>query len=106
MSWISLDDEVGAIVHLLDDDVSGPVNLTAPVPVRNREFATILGRVLHRPSFVPVPPFGPKLLLGTELADALLFESQRVDPAVLAASGYSFEHPELAPALRAVLDRD
>lgn len=106
MSWISIDDEVGAIVHLLDHDVSGPVNLTAPVPVRNKEFAKTLGRVLHRPSLLPVPPFGPKLLLGAELAGALLFESQRVDPVVLAASGYSFEHPELAAALAAVLDRD
>jgi uncharacterized protein (TIGR01777 family) len=105
MSWISIDDEIGAIVHLLDQDVSGPVNLTAPVPVRNREFAATLGRVLHRPARVPVPAFGPKLLLGAELADALLFESQRVDPAVLAGTGYQFEHPDLATALAAVLGR-
>lgn len=104
-SWISLDDEVGAIVHLLAADVTGPVNLTAPVPVRNAEFASTLGRVLHRPSFVPVPAFGPKLLLGGELAEALLFVSQRVDPVVLTASGYTFRHPELATALAAVLDR-
>jgi len=102
-SWISLPDEVGAITHLLTADVSGAANLTAPTPVRNREFAKTLGSVLHRPSVVPVPAFGPKLLLGGELADALLFTGQRVLPAVLQASGYEFQHPTLDVALRAVL---
>jgi hypothetical protein len=102
-SWISLPDEVGAITHLLTADVSGAANLTAPTPVRNREFAKTLGTVLHRPSVVPVPAFGPKLLLGGELADALLFTGQRVLPTVLQASGYEFQHPTLDVALRAVL---
>jgi uncharacterized protein (TIGR01777 family) len=102
-SWISLSDEVGAITHLLTADVSGAANLTAPTPVRNREFAKTLGTVLHRPSVVPVPAFGPKLLLGGELADALLFTGQRVLPTVLQASGYQFQHPTLDVALRAVL---
>jgi uncharacterized protein len=102
-SWISLPDEVGAITHLLTADVSGAANLTAPTPVRNREFAKTLGTVLHRPSVVPVPAFGPKLLLGGELADALLFTGQRVLPTVLQASGYQFQHPTLDVALRAVL---
>lgn len=104
-SWISLDDEVGAIRWLLDHDVTGPVNLTAPGPVTNAEMTKVLGRVLHRPTVVPVPSFGPKLLLGGELADSLLFTSQRVLPAVLEAQGYPFAHPTLEGALRALLDR-
>lgn len=106
MSWISITDEVRAITHLLTADVEGPVNLTAPNPVRNREFADVLGDVVNRPSLLPVPRFGPKLLLGGELADALLFEGQRVDAAVLGADeNFSFLHPDLTTALRAVLDR-
>ena len=68
MSWISLADEVGAIRFLLEHDVAGPVNLTAPGPVTNAVFTKTLGRVLNRPTFMPVPSFGPKLLLGSELA--------------------------------------
>ena len=104
-SWISLPDEVGAIVHLLTHDVAGPVNLTAPNPVTNKEFARTLAKVVHRPSLVPVPRFGPALLLGGELADALLYTGQRVLPAQLQASGYSFQHDTLDVALRAVLGR-
>jgi uncharacterized protein (TIGR01777 family) len=103
-SWIALADEVGAIHHLLTTDVSGPVNLTAPNPVTSAEFAAVLGRVLHRPAKVPVPAFGPKLLLGGELADALLFTGQRVVPKVLQQSGYTFQHPSLDDALHAALD--
>ena len=105
MSWISITDQVRAIVHLLSSTVAGPVNLTAPAPTRNREFAETLGDVLGRPTILPVPAFGPKLLLGGELADALLFEGQRVHPAVLEADGFTFEHPTLDVALRAVLGR-
>jgi uncharacterized protein (TIGR01777 family) len=104
-SWISIDDEVGAISHLLTADVSGPVNLTAPEPVRNSEFGRILGRVLHRPALLPIPKFGPALLLGGELAQTLLFEGQKVTPGVLTSTGYSFLHPTLEGALRAVLDK-
>jgi uncharacterized protein (TIGR01777 family) len=103
-SWISIDDEVGAIEHLLTADVRGAVNLTAPSPVTNSEFAKTLARVLHRPSFVPIPAFGPKLLLGGELAESLLFTGQRVLPAVLSQSGYEFDHPTLEVALRALLE--
>ena len=81
------------------------MNLTAPNPVCNADFAKTLGRVLRRPSFVPVPVFGPKLILGSELADALLFEGQHVAPTVLQADGFEFSHPELEPALEAVLRR-
>jgi hypothetical protein len=85
--------------------VSGPVNLTAPTPVRNAEFGKVLGRVLRRPALLPIPGFGPKLVLGGELADALLFTGQRVVPAKLDASGYRFVHPTLDDALRSLLDR-
>ncbi len=104
-SWISLPDEVGAILHLLTADVSGPVNLTAPEPVTNKKFAHTLGSVLHRPSMLPVPRFGPSLLLGGELADNLLYTGQKVLPRALQASGYSFQHGTLDVALRAVLGR-
>jgi uncharacterized protein (TIGR01777 family) len=103
MSWIALDDEIGAILHLLGSDDRGPVDVTAPEPVRNRDFAATLGRVLGRPSVVPVPRFGPELLLGRELADNLMFTGQRVQPAVLLASGYTFRFPTLDGALRHVL---
>ncbi len=102
MSWISLPDEVSAIIHLLTHDVHGAVNLTAPAPVNGAEFATTLGKVLHRPAKLPVPAFGPKLLLGSELADALLFTGQRVLPKVLQQSGYTFQHATLTEALQAV----
>jgi uncharacterized protein (TIGR01777 family) len=104
-SWITLDDEVAAIRWLVDHDVAGPVNLVAPNPATNAELTRTLGSVLHRPSVLPVPSFGPKLLLGSELADALLFSSQRAVPSVLQRSGFSFAHPHLDEALRHVLDR-
>ena len=94
-SWITLDDEVDAILWLLDHDVSGPVNLTSPEPATNAELTRALGRVLHRPARLPVPRFGPRLLVGSELADALLFTSARVQPTVLERSGYEFHHPDL-----------
>ena len=104
-SWISLADEVGAICHLLDHDVHGPVNLTAPNPVHERDLAKALGRVLGRPSLLPVPKFGPKLVVGGELAEALLFTSQRVLPGVLTDRHYPYVHPTLEGALRSMLDR-
>jgi uncharacterized protein (TIGR01777 family) len=104
-SWISLPDEVAAIIHLLDSPLDGPVNLTAPQPVRGREFAKVLGTVLRRPALLPVPPFGPKLVLGSELAETLLFTGQRVLPAKLLVDGFEFAHPRLDQALRAVLGR-
>jgi len=103
MSWISLADEVGAIRFLLDHEVGGPVNLTAPTPVTNAVFTKALGRVLRRPTVLPVPSFGPKLLVGRELAQTLLFDGQRVLPEVLQDAGYEFEHTDLEPTLRAIL---
>ncbi len=104
-SWISLADEVEAILHLLTSDVAGPVNLTAPQPVTNAELSRTLGRVLGRPAVVPVPKLGPSLLVGSELAQSLLYDSIRVVPAALTASGYQFRHPDLEAALRAMLDK-
>ncbi|MGZ4693050.1 MAG: TIGR01777 family oxidoreductase [Acidimicrobiales bacterium] len=105
-SWITLTDEVAAIRHLLDHDVHGPVNLTAPRPVVERELAKTLGRVMHRPCLLPVPKFGPKLVVGAELAEALLFTSAKVMPTVLEGSGFTFAHPDIETALRAVLGRE
>jgi uncharacterized protein (TIGR01777 family) len=102
-SWITLDDEIRAISWLLENDVSGPVNLTAPNPVTNREFTRVLSAVLHRPARLPVPRFGPRLVLGSELADALLFSGARVRPTVLESSGFVFSHSDLEAGLRSML---
>jgi NAD dependent epimerase/dehydratase family enzyme len=102
-SWITLDDEIRAIEWLLENDVGGPVNLTAPNPVTNKEFSRVLGAVLFRPARLPVPRFGPSLLLGSELADALLFTSARVRPEVLESSGFEFSHSDLESGLRSLL---
>lgn len=104
-SWISLTDEVRAIRFLLDHDVAGPVNLTAPNPVRNAELTRVLARVLHRPALLPVPSFGPKLVVGSELAELLLFSGKRIVPQVLTDHGFAFEHADVEAALRAELDR-
>jgi uncharacterized protein (TIGR01777 family) len=104
-SWISIDDEIGAIEHLLTANVSGAVNLTAPNPVTNAEFTKALAAVLKRPAIVPVPTFAPKIVLGGELADALLFTGQRVIPAALNASGYNFKHTTIESAFRSLLSK-
>mgnify|MGYP003348012058 FL=1 len=102
-SWISITDEVRAISHLLASKVSGAVNLTAPTPVTNAEFTKTLASVVKRPAVLPIPSFGPKALLGSELADALLFTGQRVVPKVLLNDGYVFTHADLESALRDLL---
>jgi uncharacterized protein len=104
LSWVSIDDEVGVIRFLFDNaDVSGPINVTGPAPITNAEFTKALGAALHRPTVVPVPAFGPRLVLGREMADELLFVSQRAVPAALTAAGYRFAHPDVATALAALL---
>lgn len=103
--WISMDDEVGAISWLLSNDVAGPVNLTGPEPVTNREFTAALGAVLGRPTVLPVPRVGPRFLLGRELADNLLYTSARVVPHVMQDRGYVFQHTDVEAALRGVLGR-
>ena len=104
-SWISIDDQVGAIAFLLTADISGPVNLTAPTPVTNSEFTKVLAEALSRPALLPIPSFGPRLLLGRDLADALLFTGQRVLPDRLTEAGFSFEHSTLAEAFASLLRR-
>lgn len=104
-SWITLEDEVRAMQHLLEADVSGAVNLTAPRPVTNAEFTAVLGRVLSRPTLLSVPPIALELVLGKEMATEMLFFSQRVVPSKLEGSGFRFRHPDLEPALRAVLGK-
>jgi uncharacterized protein (TIGR01777 family) len=107
MSWIALDDEIEAIVFLLEnDDISGPVNLTAPHPVTNRELTEALGRAVHRPAVLPVPRFGPRLVLGRQLADELLFYSIRAQPARLEKAGFRFLRPQIDAGLKAALNHD
>lgn len=106
VSWIALDDAVGAIQHaLLTESVRGPVNAVAPAPVTNAEFTRTLGRVLRRPTVMPLPRPAARFMFG-EVADAVLLASQRVAPARLNASGYHFRYPELEGALRHLLGRE
>jgi uncharacterized protein (TIGR01777 family) len=101
-SWIHRHDWVNIVSFALKaPSVSGPLNLTAPHPVTNREFARTLGRVLHRPAFMPAPAFAMRLALG-EMADALLLTGQRVLPAAAQAHGVHFEYSTLEAALRAI----
>jgi uncharacterized protein (TIGR01777 family) len=100
-SWVALDDVVGAILHVLDTQVSGPVNVTAPDAVTNAEFTRILGEVLHRPTVIAAPEFLLKLVGGA--AEELVLFGARVVPRKLQESGYQFRYPELRPALQAVL---
>jgi uncharacterized protein (TIGR01777 family) len=103
-SWITLADHLAATRFLLDHDVTGAVNLTAPAPASNAAFTRALGAALRRPTLVPVPSFGPGLLLGRELAHNLLFTSADVRPARLTEAGFTFTHADLDTALRAVLE--
>ena len=103
VSWIALDDIIKAMEHVLDRrDLTGPVNLTAPAPVTNRELAKTLGKVLGRPVLVGVPGFALSLAFGSEGAD-MLQGGQRVLPERLTASGFRFLFTELEPALRHLL---
>lgn len=103
MSWVSLDDEVGAIMHAIArDDVVGPMNATAPNPATNAELTKALAAALHRFAVVRVPGFGLELALGKDMARELMFFSQRVLPGVLERTGYSFRHAKLESALQAV----
>ncbi|MGI9021682.1 MAG: TIGR01777 family oxidoreductase [Acidimicrobiales bacterium] len=106
LSWITIDDEVGAIRHVLErEQISGPVNLCAPEPVTNAEFTRTLGRVLHRPTAVPTPTPALHLMFGKEMVAEMLLGGQRVQPAVLQSTGYTFALPILDEALTALLVR-
>jgi uncharacterized protein len=103
-SWITLEDEVGAVLHCLaDDQLSGPVNATAPAPATDAELAKVIGTVLHRPTLMVVPAAALRLVLGTEMADELVLGGQRVLPRALESAGYAFAQPELEGAVRSVL---
>jgi uncharacterized protein len=103
-SWISIHDEVSAILHLLEnDDLSGPVNLSSPNPVTQKAFATTLARTLGRPAVIPTPTLPLRLLYGSEMVEQTLTNGQRVLPKRLEASGFRFLHPELEGAFRAAL---
>jgi uncharacterized protein len=104
VSWIALDDEVGAIVHILGDDtLSGPFNLAAPNPVTNADMTKAIGAALHRPTLLPTPAMALKAALGAEMAEELLLVSQRALPTRLLDSGFTFQHPELDEALSVAL---
>jgi len=103
MSWVALEDEVGALAFsLTNESLAGPFNVTAPNPVTNTEFTSTLGRVLHRPTMLPAPAFALRLALG-EMAEALLLSSARVLPKKLLTAGYVFHRPSLEDAFRAAL---
>lgn len=104
MSWISIDDEVRAIAHVLASDLRGPVNLTGPDPVRNREFVHVLADVVGRPKLPPVPAFAIRLGFGRTAAEEAALTSQLVRPTKLESDGFTWEHRDLESALRAVLE--
>jgi uncharacterized protein (TIGR01777 family) len=103
VSWITLDDLVGVIVHVLTTEaLQGPVNAVTPNPVTNRELTRTLGRLLGRFTIFPMPAAAAHLVFG-EMADEVLLASQRVQPARLLTTGYDFRYPELEGALQHLL---
>lgn len=103
VSWIALEDWLRAVAFLLEGRLEGPVNLTAPQPVRFSDFARTLGRVLRRPSLVRTPAFAVRALFGREMADEVLLSGQRAVPRRLREAGFEFRYAELECALRAAL---
>ena len=105
-SWVALDDAIGAIYHALaKSNVSGPMNVVSPQPIKNAEFAKTLADVLGRKAILPAPAFALRLAMG-EMADALLLASTRVEPGTLTKSGYRFRFTDLADTLRHYLGRN
>ncbi len=103
VSWITLDDAVAAIRHVLaDESLSGPVNAVSPNPVRNRDFVRALGRAVGRPAVIPAPAFALRLVFG-RVVDEVLLPSQRAVPRRLEQAGFAFRHASIAEALQAVL---
>ncbi len=97
--WVAMDDVLGAFHHALTHDVSGPMNVTSPNPVRQKEFARTLARVLRRPAIAPLPSFAVKAMFG-EMGDVLLLQGQCPQPTVLQRTSYTFQHTDLEAALR------
>ena len=105
MAWIALEDAIEIIrAAIADDRLAGPLNVTAPNPIRNAEFTRIVARALHRPAFFAAPAFALRLAVG-EMANALALASQRVVPERLLELDYEFRFAEFEPALRAILGR-
>lgn len=103
MSWVDLDDVVGAIQFAIEQaTLDGPVNATAPQPATNREFTKTLGSVLRRPTIIPMPGFAARLAFG-ELADDLMLSGAKIHPRRLHEAGYQFAYPELELSLRHVI---
>jgi NAD dependent epimerase/dehydratase family enzyme len=100
-SWVAVNDVAGGILHVIDQPLAGPVNLTAPNPVTNAEFTRVLAEVMYRPAWLAVPEF--VLKLGGDVVDELILSGARVVPRKLLESGYRFRYSELRPALQAVL---
>jgi len=103
--WIHLDDEIGAMIHCLENEITGPVNLVAPESLKNVDLTRALGRALKRPAIFPVPASVLKLLLG-EFAKEALLSSTRAIPEVLEATGYHFKFPQIKEALDDLLGND
>ena len=99
--WITLADEVKALMHMIDTDIEGPVNLVSPQPLRNKELTKQIAKALKRPAFIPAPAFALRALLG-EMADGLLLSSSRILPEVLEKSGFQFSSPDLQSALESL----
>lgn len=106
MPWIGIDDAISGYAHaLFTDSVRGPVNLSAPNPVRGSEFAKELAAVLHRPALVPVPGFAPSAVLGREATEEFVLAGQRMDPQALRSTGFEFRNDQLDGALHHLLCR-
>jgi uncharacterized protein (TIGR01777 family) len=106
MSWIGIDDVIGAVFHAIDEGrLQGPVNAIAPAPVTNLEFARTLGRVLKRPAFLSVPETAIKIIFG-EMGSELLLSGARVYPQKLLETGYKFRNPDLEGTLRHLTGRE
>lgn len=104
-SWITIADMVGAIMHMLETEVEGPVNMVAPNPVTNKEFTKSLGRTLRRPTLIPIPPSALSVWQGTEKVDLTIMASQRCSADKLVAAGYEFDCEHIDNALKSLLHR-
>jgi hypothetical protein len=103
VSWLSLTDYVASVRFLLAaEDITGAVNVTAPQPVRNKEWTRAIGRALRRPTVLPVPGFALRAAIG-QFADEAVLVSQRVLPRRLESAGFTFAHPDIDSAIRAEL---